>query len=565
MATAAEVRVLADLGFSRGDIATLDRQGQVEDIISRLVPPAGVAASGGFQGGINFSVPPPVPARPNAFANFAAPGRVVVDRGIPGNLPSSNRIVLPAGEVASGGPQGGTGFNILTTEQLAAVQQREADQLAATQRREIAIAAQDARLEEEERARRRQEAIDRATTGEARFNDFTDVQLHEAYTNGRLNYAEVTNELSRRGYDSVHVGLFMSGAILSQDNAEAPAGTTIAAELATNGQAAAEAQSAFNERTAQSTASGASLDVFTGIPAGESFSQVVSRGDTAITLDAIKASLDSGELLPEDARTLLAGPGFNYNQSQINDQFDIWFPSVSTAADRTASGLPLGFRETREVDPRVDPRVEPMIVPEVVAADTRRNLFRDFVPGEPVPTPTPVDAPGGRAELFRAQQGDVLTRRLLGDVFGPNRTPLLNRAARNVYSDWANIDPLLDFRNQGQTLGQRFQSFADTNRLDRGALDTSLDALMGDPNFLSFVPDYETAARLGMAPGLAGVNPRLRDRTRDRWLEEFETARAMSPELYQGKDFPGLADRLQAEVARFRQKGFFSPDMGQMP
>ena len=165
--------------------------------------------------------------------------------------------------------------------------------------------------------------------------------------------------------------------------------------------------------------------------------------------------------------------------------------------------------------------------------------------------------PLSRAALFANQQDADLRRRLMADAFGTNQSPLAKRASSDIFNRFARIDPLLEFSNPAQTLGQRFTDFAGAPNQTSAALNTSLDRLMGtatnpNSNFLDFVPDFRTAAQLGMSPGFADINPRLARRGQSRLMDDFDIRMSQKPELFQTPD----AENLAAQIAEFRSRGF---------
>jgi hypothetical protein len=179
----------------------------------------------------------------------------------------------------------------------------------------------------------------------------------------------------------------------------------------------------------------------------------------------------------------------------------------------------------------------------------------------PSDAPDPSEITGGgplsRADLFSVQQDADLRRRLLADAFGTNQSPLAARASSDIFNRFARIDPLLEFSNPAQTLGQRFTGFAGAPNQTGAALNTSLDKLMGtatnpSSNFLDFVPDFRTAAQLGMSPGFADINPRLARRGQTRLMDDFDIRMSQKPELFQTPD----AENLAAQIAEFRSRGF---------
>ncbi len=222
---------------------------------------------------------------------------------------------------------------------------------------------------------------------------------------------------------------------------------------------------------------------------------------------------------------------------------------------------------------------------EVIRPDFTRTLESTTQPagttggvgatgGVPTPqvTPTPPPGPGEiggggdvgpqtRASLFAEQEGNELRRRLIADQFGANLSPLAGRAAGSALNRFTGLDPLLEFANPEQTLGQRFAGFAGGARPTGQSIGGQLDLLGGvgggGPSqvFLDFVPDFQTAARLGAQETLAGVNPRLARRVESRFLDDFATRQAQRPEQFQTVDANTLAAQLQVTRDRFR--GFF--------
>ncbi len=217
---------------------------------------------------------------------------------------------------------------------------------------------------------------------------------------------------------------------------------------------------------------------------------------------------------------------------------------------------------------------------EVIRPDFTRSV-EDTTPSDrppqqitPTPQVTPTPRPGPeaiggggdigpqtRANLFAEQGGDELRRRLIADQFGANLSPLAGRAASSALNRFTGLDPLLEFASPEQTLGQRFAGFAGGGRPTGADIGSQLDLLGGaggaGPSgaFLDFVPDFETAARLGAQETLAGVNPRLARRAESRFLSDFATERAQRPEQFQTVDAASLAAQLQATRDRFQ--GFF--------
>ena len=179
----------------------------------------------------------------------------------------------------------------------------------------------------------------------------------------------------------------------------------------------------------------------------------------------------------------------------------------------------------------------------------------------PSDAPDPSEITGGgplsRAALFANQQDADLRRRLLADAFGTNQSPLAARASSDIFNRFARIDPLLEFSNPAQTLGQRFTGFAGAPNQTGASLNTSLDKLMGtatnpNSNFLDFVPDFQTAAQLGMSPGFADINPRLARRGQSRLMDDFDIRMSQKPELFQTPN----AENLAAQISEFRSRGF---------
>lgn len=216
---------------------------------------------------------------------------------------------------------------------------------------------------------------------------------------------------------------------------------------------------------------------------------------------------------------------------------------------------------------------------EVIRPDfTRTAADTTIVPKAPV---VPADRPGPediggvgaqgpqtRAALFADQEEGELRRRLIADQFGANLSPLAGRAAGSALNRFIGLDPLLEFASAAtgakQNIGQRFSTFADFaggGRPTGEFIGQQLDLLGGVGGtspvdaFKDFVPDFQTAARLGAQETLSGVNPRLARRIEDRFLREFAIRQAQQPEQFQTDDATNLSAQLQATRDRFR--GFF--------
>ncbi len=210
------------------------------------------------------------------------------------------------------------------------------------------------------------------------------------------------------------------------------------------------------------------------------------------------------------------------------------------------------------------------------AADTTQPTTGGVGAAGGVPTPpvlpTPPPGPGAiggggdvgpqtRAELFAAQEPAELRRRLIADQFGANLSPLAGRAANFALNRFTGVDPLLEFASAAsgakQNIGQRFASFAGEGGPTGQEIGSQLDLLSGvggaDPvdAFLNFVPDFQTAARLGAQETLSGVNPRLARRIEDRRAREFAIRQAQQPEQFQGDDAASIAAQLQSTRDRF--------------
>jgi hypothetical protein len=187
---------------------------------------------------------------------------------------------------------------------------------------------------------------------------------------------------------------------------------------------------------------------------------------------------------------------------------------------------------------------------------------------DPVPRPTPEpsaetdEVAQSRAGLFQSQvemDDRELQLRLLADTFGTRLSPVARRGANLALEQFSQIDPLLEFANPQQTLGNRFSAFAGGNRLSGsqlgGILGQLTDIAPTDPAaFLDFVPDYAMAAQLGVQPGFADVNPNLRRRAIKRRLSDFEIQRAQTPELFQDPS----AENLAGIIESFRRQGFLN-------
>ena len=154
-----------------------------------------------------------------------------------------------------------------------------------------------------------------------------------------------------------------------------------------------------------------------------------------------------------------------------------------------------------------------------------------------------------RGDLFAEQGAEDFRRRVLAEQFGESLSPTAARGARTIFNRFSDIDPLLEFQSPGQTAGQRFGGFAGGAAPDIGL---GINELLGSENLLDFVPDFETAARLGLQEGLAGVNPRLRRRAQERLLTEFGTQRAQRPEEFQEPS----AENLSRQIEAFRRRRF---------
>jgi len=166
-----------------------------------------------------------------------------------------------------------------------------------------------------------------------------------------------------------------------------------------------------------------------------------------------------------------------------------------------------------------------------------------------------------RGDLFAQQTGPELERRLTADAFGNRLTPLAGRAAGSALNRFADLDPFFEFLQPEQTLGERFGGFtgggAQGQLANSGNLGRTLNQLVGSAQnapdaFRAFVPDFQTAASVGLQPGLQGLNPRLRNRLQSNILGDFQTRQAQQPEQFQNLTI----ENLLALIEEFRQRGF---------